>query len=191
MICYFPSIYEDELLYSVFARYYQKTGYVSYRDVASDLYRNPNVRPDTEFINPLTSDAVNMLNRKKTMEQIVLEHTMFPHYARFLPVERKKEAFHWMVEMKGKCSDIVPMRVTKGKIRYLRYCPLCVKEHREQYGETYWTRAQQISDIRICIRHNIFLLDSCVEMTGNINPNLVSAEMVIPDDDAITIAGPT
>lgn len=185
MISYFPSIYEDELVYSVLARYYQKIGYVAYRDVAEDLYKNPHTRPDTEFINPLTSDAVAMLCRKKSMEQIVLEHTMFPYYARFLPVERKQEAFSWMVEMKGKCCDIVPMRVTKGKIRYLRYCPLCVKEHREQYGETYWIRVHQISDIRICIKHNVLLYDSSVEMTGNISPNLVSAEMAIAEENAI------
>ncbi len=187
MISYFPSIYEDELVYSILARYYQKTGYVSYRDVAEDLYKNPSTRPDTEFVNPLTSDAVSMLCRKKPMEQIVLEHTMFPYYARFLPLERKQEAFSWMVEMKGKCSDIVPMRVTKGKTRYLRYCPLCVKEHREQYGETYWTRVHQITDIRICVKHNVFLHDSSVEMTGNISPNLISAEMVVPEDDEVQV----
>lgn len=187
MISCFPSVYEDELVYSILARYYQKTGYVAYRDVAGDLYVNPHTRPDTEFINPLTSDAVNMLCRKKLMEQVVLEHTMFPYYARFLPLERKQEAFSWMVEMKGKCCDIVPMRVTKGKIRYLRYCPLCVKEHRQQYGETYWTRVHQISDIRICIKHNVFLMNSIVEMTGNISPNLLPAEMVIPEDGAILV----
>lgn len=187
MISCFPSLYEDELVYSVLARYYQKTGYVSYRDVSMDLYRKPNMRPDTEFINPLTNDAVRILCRKKTMKQVVLEHTMFPYYARFLPIERKQEAFSWMVEMKGKCCDIVPMRTTKGKERHLRYCPLCVKEHREKYGETYWTRVHQCPDIRICTRHNIFLHDSSVEMAGNISPNLVSAEMVIPKGDVIEI----
>jgi len=169
VISCFPSIYEDELVYSIFARYYQKTGYVTYRDVAEDLYSNVHTRPDTEFINPLTSDAVSKLCRKKTMEQIVLEHTMFPLHARFLPLKRKVEAFCWMVEMKGKCCDVVPMRTTKGKIRYLRYCPLCVKEHREQYGETYWSRVHQISNVRICTKHNVLLHDSTVEMTGNIN----------------------
>lgn len=187
MISCFPSIYDDELVYSVLARYYQKTGYVSYRDVAEDLYVNPHTRPDTEFINPLSTDAVSILCRKKTMEQIVLEHTMFPYYARFLTLERKQEAFSWMLEMKGKCSDIVPMRITKGKIRYLRYCPLCVKEHREQYGETYWIRVHQITDIRICVKHNVFLHDSSVEMTGNISPNLVPAEMVVPEDDEVQV----
>jgi len=185
MISCFPSVYEDELVYSILARYYQKTGYVAYRDVAEDLYVNPHTRPDTEFVNPLTSDAITLLCRKKTMEQIVLENTMFPYYARFLPLERKQEAFSWMVEMKGKCSDIVPMRITKGKTRYLRYCPLCVKEHREQCGETYWTRLHQISDIRICIKHNVFLHESSVEMTGNISPNLISAEMVVSEDDEV------
>lgn len=187
MISCFPSVYENELVYSILARYYQKTGYVAYRDVAEDLYVNPHTRPDTEFINRLTSNAVEMLCRKKSMEQIVLEHTMYPLYARFLPLERKEEAFNWMVEMRGKCCDVVPMKVTNGKIRYLRYCPLCVKEHRKKYGETYWTRVHQISDIRICLQHNVFLLDSIVEMTGNISPNLVSAEMVIPEDNEIQV----
>lgn len=54
MIAYFPDAYENELLYSWLARYYQKSGYIAYRDAAEDLFVKPTVRPDVEFINPLT-----------------------------------------------------------------------------------------------------------------------------------------
>ena len=38
-IAYFPDIYEDELLYSLFARFYAHTGQMVYRDVAGMLFQ--------------------------------------------------------------------------------------------------------------------------------------------------------
>ncbi len=184
MIAYFPDAYENELLYSWLARYYQKSGYVAYRDVAEDLFVKPTVRPNVEFINPLTEDAIKMLCRNSSMEDVVLNHTMYSYYGRFLPLERRKEAFTTMVAMEGKMVDKFPMKLLNGKERYLRYCPLCVQEQRDKYGETYWSREHQCPDIRICTKHNIFLQDS----TMNINytsPNLVAAEMIIPEKSPV------
>ena len=53
MIAYFPSFYPDELLYSLFARYYIKSGYMAYIYAAEDLYFSRTTRPDIEFINEL------------------------------------------------------------------------------------------------------------------------------------------
>ena len=184
MIAYFPDAYENELLYSWLARYYQKSGYIAYRDVAEDLFVKPTVRPDIEFINPLTEDVIKMLCRNSRMEDVVLNHTMYSYYGRFLPLERRKEAFKTMVAMEGKMVDKFPMKLLNGKERYLKYCPLCVKEHRNKYGETYWSREHQCPDIRICTKHNVFLQDS----TMNINytsPNLVAAEMIIPEETPV------
>ena len=57
MISFFPDIYPDELLYSQLARYYAKSGYTSYIFAAEDLYEKRTVKPDIEFVNPLTKDA--------------------------------------------------------------------------------------------------------------------------------------
>ena len=62
MIACFPEQYPDELLFSVFARDYEKSGYLTYRSVAEDLYERHANRPDTDFINPLTEDARACLN---------------------------------------------------------------------------------------------------------------------------------
>ena len=52
-IAYFPTIYHDELIYSVFSRFYQNAGYPNYIFCAEDLFVNKRVKPDIEFINEL------------------------------------------------------------------------------------------------------------------------------------------
>ena len=39
---------------------------------------------------------------------------------------------------------------------------MCVKEHREKYGETYWNRIHQVPEIKVCPKHKCRLLNSTV-----------------------------
>jgi hypothetical protein len=39
----------------------------------------------------------------------------------------------------------------------MRYCPLCVREDKDTYGETYWHRSHQIDGIDVCVKHKVFL----------------------------------
>ena len=185
MINYFPSLYEDELVYSLFARYYQKTGYTTYRDVASDLFQNPAVRTDIEFINQLTDDAFNHIQRIKPIERVILENTMYSYYGRFMEKERRQNAYTSLVQMTGNHMNLLMMKKSKGKDRYLRYCPLCSKEHREHYGETYWMRVHQCPDTRICYKHNCFLKDSNVRISGKSSPGLFCADLIIPEEEKV------
>lgn len=56
MISHFPILYPDELLYSLFARYYNRSGYLAYIYAAQDLYTTKTTRPDIEFINELNPE---------------------------------------------------------------------------------------------------------------------------------------
>ena len=47
MIAFFPELYEDELAYSWFSRYYTKSGYLSLRYALDDLYVKRYVNPET------------------------------------------------------------------------------------------------------------------------------------------------
>ena len=64
MIGFMPEIYPDELLYSRFARYYERSGYMAYIFAAEDLFQNKNERPDVEFINRLTKTHKVLYIRK-------------------------------------------------------------------------------------------------------------------------------
>lgn len=139
MIAYFPEIYPDELMYSLLARYYVKSGYPCYWYVAEDLFQSKTVRPDIEFVNQYTPAALQMITGDLLIDDVILNHTMFPYYGRFLPKERRDKAFKALVQMQGNYHNLLPMAKRKTNLeRYLRYCPICAEADRERYGESYW-----------------------------------------------------
>ncbi len=85
MIAFFPELYEDELAYSWFSRYYTKSGYLSLRYALDDLYVKRYVNPDTEFVNELRPEVKELVIKHCGMENLILGHTMFSSYGRFLP----------------------------------------------------------------------------------------------------------
>ena len=188
MIAQFPSFYPDELVYSLLARYYTQTGYMRYVFVAEDLFLSKTVRPDSDFLNQYTLDALEMLTRELTMEQIVEKHTMFACYGRFLNKERRNKAFQALLQMQGNYHNLLPMPKQKnGEGRYLKYCPACVKEDRKRYGETYWHRIHQMPGICVCPEHGCYLVESTVKISGKASPGLVAAELIVPEKYVISV----
>ncbi len=43
---------------------------------------------------------------------------------------------------------------------WLRFCPLCTEEDKQQFGEPYWHRLHQISGVEVCLVHAVFLENS-------------------------------
>lgn len=177
MICYFPTAYPDELLYSQLSRYYAKSGYLTYICAAEDLFQQKTVRPNMEFITPLTSAAAELVTRKIPMDAVIQRHTMFPYYGQFLPMERRQKAFQALVSMQRDYYNSLPL--PKGKTaadRCLRYCPLCAEQDRSNYGETYWHRIHQMLGMNVCPTHGCYLLNSDIITCSKAPPMLKTAE---------------
>ena len=186
-IAYFPTIYPDELIYSVFSRFYQNAGYPNYIFCAEDLFVNKRVKPDIEFINELKPEIIHLLCRDMIIEHLIEKHTMFPYYARFLPKERRIKGFEALCSMSGNYNNLLAVPKQKnGKERYLRYCPLCVKEDREVYGETYWHRSHQMMGVDFCPKHGCKLVHSSIMANSKASPNLTSAELEVKEIYNIT-----
>ncbi len=180
MISYFPPIYPDELLYSQLARYYAKSGYLAYTFAAEDLFQSKTVRPDIEFLNAYTPEALQMITRTMPMTDIVMYHTMFPYYGRFIPPERRRQAFDSLVRMGTEYHNLLSIPKRRDRIsRHLRYCPECVKDDRQKYGETYWHRVHQMVGVNICPRHHCYLIESDIVTSSNVSPSLITAEEVV------------
>lgn len=186
MITYFPEVYPDELLYSQLARCYVKAGYPAYIYMAEDFFQDKKVRPDIEFINTLTPAALQIVTKKKTIEDIVLKHTMFPYYGHFISKERRNKAYQALIGMKGNYNNLLP-KVKSCQDRFLRYCPLCVKTDRDKFGETFWHRNHQITGINVCPIHRCYLKNSEVVISVKASPVLHHAEGVIPKKDNVEI----
>ena len=182
MITYFPTPYPDELLYSQLARYYIKSGHIAYIFAAKELFERSTDRPDVEFLNRLSSAAFPVITQNRSIGQVILENTMFSYYGRFLPKERRMKAFHTMASMESGYKNHLAIPKSKdGKQRYLRYCPLCAKNDRKLYGETYWNRIHQLTGIDICPVHKCYLYDSDMAIGAKISPIFYDADSNIPD----------
>lgn len=135
MIVYLPVIYPDELVYSWFCRYYVHSGCFSHKIALQELFCKKSDNPSKEFIGNLNPEAKGQIEKIYSLDALILNHTMYPQYARFIPLEQKKKALY---HLKHDCCDIhylFPVLPRNEGERYLRYCPLCAREDREIYGE--------------------------------------------------------
>lgn len=162
MITYFPEVIDGETVYSWFCRYYVHSGSVTHAMAMQDLYCKRSDTPNKEFIGNINNDARNIIQSMYSMENIILHHTMYPQYARFLPLEQKQRALY---KLQYEFCDahhlfcILPRR--EGE-RYLKFCPICVQESKRNTGEAIWNRIHQMRDMHICTKHKCKLIESDV-----------------------------
>ena len=162
MISYLPEIYPDELVYSWFCRYYVHSGCLTHKIALEDILYKRGNNPSKEFLGHLNPDMQKKIQEILPIETLVLEHTMFPQYARFIPLESKKKAMYHLAYDFKDVHHLFSIQPRRGMERYFKYCPLCVKEDRQKYGETYWHRNHQIRGIQGCYKHNCRLEISTV-----------------------------
>ncbi len=184
MIGYFPELYEDELVYSWIARYLVHSGYTSAADAYQDLYFNKNLRPSVELMNNLIDDAKSVMTKYMSMEDLIYNHTLFPEYGRFIDSTKRERLVSEADFSRGNWINSLMIPVATGE-RYLKYCPLCAKEDRDNHGEVYWHRMHQIKGIKICTKHKVYLQDSDVLINRNLT-RLKAAEIVINRMTVIT-----
>lgn len=181
MIVYLPEIYSDELVYSWFCRYYTHSGHLSHKTALLELYCKRSDTLNKEFIGNLNTQARECVDRMYSLEDLVLHHTMFPQYARFLPLEQKKEALYKLVYENSDVHHLFCVLPRREGEQYLRYCPLCAKEQ----GEKFWSRTHQIRDMRVCTKHQCRLEESCVSAQSQQAFTFSAAEFYIEEKEAV------
>ena len=182
MIAFFPEPYPDELAYSWFSRYHLQSGHMTFSTTAADLFVEYGKRPSVEFIIPLTDGAKVSIERYMPYELFLEKHTMFPYYARFIPLERRLSAWELIKEGDRRFADALYITKSKAIQRtHVRYCPICAQADRGQYGETYWHRSHQLPWVSVCPEHRCRLLNSPISLVGAGHGfHLTTAEEVVP-----------
>lgn len=180
MICYFPDIYPDELIYSLLSRFYIRSGYMSYTYAAQKLFTDKKTRPNIEYLNRFTANATELIIKNISERDLILKHTMFPYYGKFL--KNRKEIYCALLPYGKNYNGLLP-KIRENNQRYLRYCPLCSSEDRAKYGETYWHRIHQMAEIDDCLIHNCKLINSDTEISNKTSPKFSAAEYAVPHDN--------
>jgi len=187
MITYFPEIYPDELMYSWFARYYVHSGYLTHKQALQELFSKRSDTPSKEFIGNLNLAAKDLVSRLYPLDELILNHTMFPQYARFIPTEQRKEALYSLQHDNCDVHHLFCVLPRGEGEQFLRYCPMCAAEDRREYGETYWHRKHQIRNQRVCTKHRCRLLESDVTAKSEMCYTFCAAERRIPKESAVVM----
>ena len=190
MIVYLPSIYPDELVYSWFCRYYVHSGCFSHKEALQELYCKKSDYLNKEFIGNLNHRAMEKINEIYPMDELVLNHTMYPQYARFIPLEQKKEALYHLGYEPCDVHHLFCVLPRNEGEQYLKFCPMCVNDDRETYGETYWHRKHQIRNMSICTEHKCRLMESTVLAKSEHSFTFCPAESYIGNDEAVIESDP-
>lgn len=154
MLNYFPEPYPDELWYSVLCRYYVRSGFPKQATIAEELYRSSTIiHGGLASTLPCIAVLDNLPEGLLDLEEVVIKHTLTPYYLRMAPLEKKK-AYYEAVSRKENLwpKNIDPLG-PDGR-EGLKFCPVCVKEDRERYGEPYWHREHQVPLMPLCPRHH-------------------------------------
>jgi len=166
---FFPVPYEDEVLYSVLARYHVRSGNISYKATMRDLFGSTSVTAVMDLPSNIHNLVNNMpLNSRYTEEYLIKNHTLFPFYTAFLPPERAERVFE---SMKGENGGSIYTRtgIMASSIvlnQYFKFCPACAEEDKLQYGELYWHRVHQIPGVLVCPKHSVPLYNSQIPVRG-------------------------
>ncbi|PWU70439.1 TniQ family protein [Gracilibacillus dipsosauri] len=128
---FLPYIYEDELLYSVFARYHHYSGNENPKETMNELYGSHTTCATTLFPTNLNT----LLHGFPTpnsfqVKELIIKNTGLPYYTPFIPNERNLELKKLMVEGNG-TSFYMKLGRTASTIKnkkYLYCCKSCVNE---------------------------------------------------------------
>ena len=174
---FFPRMYEDELLYSVIARYHKRSGNLTYSQTIEDIFGDKIVTPSVYLqsnINKIIDNIPNYFNI--TPKQLIYNHTLYPYYTAFMNKSDSEKVYSLMCEANSggvyaKCG----LSAKGSEDNYFKFCPKCMEEDIEKYGEPYWHRTHQIPEYMVCSKHKVLLQNSDVKISRYNRYELVTA----------------
>jgi len=130
--------------------------------VITDLFGKRGLSAIVHFPTRLEYFLSTIPHHNYSANDLINNHTLFPFYEPFLIAKR---ATNIRTEMKSLSNNHLQtrlaMNVSQVKLpNFLRFCPRCVVEDREECGETYWHRLHQLAGVLVCPVHQCFLRDS-------------------------------
>lgn len=159
MLGFFPSPYDDEVIFGLFARYHKFNGNSLLSETLFDLFGDKINNGTISNIPGRMSFFHSQLEYDQiyTPEYFLSKHTIFPIYTPFLPNSRIEQIIY---EAKvGNASKIPPMLgeisgdITKNK--YTKFCNKCYEEAKINFGEYYINRIHQFPGNEVCHIHNV------------------------------------
>jgi hypothetical protein len=139
----FPQLYPNELFYSALARYKVRCGIIPDKLLLHDVFGIRTVVASPEMPNCISIACENIQPSTTLMAtDIIQNHTLYPLYTAFSEADTKQKIKRQMMSS-GKNTYTTSIGLATCTLKPLvnfRYCPLCVYEQIQAYGELFWDR---------------------------------------------------
>lgn len=186
MVCYFPALLPDELLYSRLARYHLHICSQSAKQTLDDLFGSRTVRASVDLQCHLGALSKRIPGRRKGSLDRLLASTLLTYYGAFVP--------HAVVQSVRRAMIVGPaagiharLGIAAGKRappNRLRWCLDCNAEARIRYGEPYWHRAHQLPGVLVCPVHEGRLRKAVLPERVGQHEFIAASAQTCPVDDA-------
>lgn len=157
MIHYRVVPYPDEILYSQLARLFEHCLQVHPFSGLDWVLKKGKGSATIDLPNNLNAlYEVYFSKVEGSSEALIRKYTLYPFYESFFKVHKRDSVLKAMLSNFGSQIHIKAGINTSGisRGRYPRYCPVCLSESFETYGEAYWMRIHQIPGVLVCPIHN-------------------------------------
>lgn len=162
-LLFFPPVYPDEDFRSIIYRYHIRTDNKNIRNTAKELFGTP--IKNFGHIPKKMNYLINRLpySHGYSVEELLDEHTFIPFMKGFVSQD----------EFEMGCKYIYGENINRVYKTYfgvmsdsllsknIRYCPYCLKEDEEKYGECYIHLSHQLACMKYCKIHKIHLIEKC------------------------------
>ena len=167
-VSHLPIPYEDELLYSIVARYGEMTGYVDSSSSNLDLFGRTFGHASSRAPSALSAMAKRLpLSLNISARDLVSRHTLLPYYYAYFPEIRREKAIAEALAQNGradKATGIGAKPLTPPSA--LRFCPRCLDAMENANQDLHWKRVHQLAIVTLCPEHGCDLLVSSITEIG-------------------------
>ncbi|MGM3412071.1 TnsD family Tn7-like transposition protein [Ralstonia holmesii] len=159
-----PLPYEDELLYSVIARYMELLAVDKPTNVVQALFGLLRF-PSADLMCGLGELARQTYDSwGLSSKEIADLYTPLPYYASYATDRARKAAYQAIArDGHSRASQLLGQATTRvvGPVNF-RFCAQCAREDIANHGEAYWRRSFQLPGVIACPKHRLSLLESSV-----------------------------
>ncbi|MDI2585833.1 TnsD family Tn7-like transposition protein [Psychrobacillus sp. NEAU-3TGS] len=176
MLGWFPNPYDDELIYSLCARYFTKSTSLGTKSTLGKCFKGQRSKLTPDFPSNLEA-LVEQLHifEYKNLESLIYNHTPFYYFTNFLITTQKEVVMEEIRKTKTKNlhMSIGQVASTVKESKYFKYCSYCLESDLIIRGESYWRISHQLPSVFVCTDHKLLLHFSSV-LYRNKNSKLVS-----------------
>lgn len=168
-LLFFPEPYPDEDFRSLIYRYHLKSSNHHLMETNKELFGKKS-RKISLFPTKMEALFERMpYGNSYNLNELIFNHTHSGLILAFMRTEKRKEFLN--IIKKGTQNPLWVNNNFASDLfsKTIEYCPLCMKEDYEKFGECYIHRNHQLQFMNFCPIHYVRLIDHCPSCDSNLN----------------------